>query len=75
MAVTHVLLELLNLYLESTTWKSGFRDYMIACHNAKQGWIAQSTSFNANEEMDMNAKKKNSITFDDKVEHFFGLGF
>jgi hypothetical protein len=40
MAAVHVFLEVLNLYIEARTWKTHFRDYMIACHNAKQGWIA-----------------------------------
>ena len=76
MAVTHVFLELINLYLESTTWNCGFRDYMIACHNAKQGWIAQSTSFiTTDESNDDESKKKVAITFDDKEEEFCSLGF
>jgi len=76
MAVTHVFLELINLYLESTTWKCGFRDYMIACHNAKQGWIAQSASFiTTDESNDDESKKKVDITFDDKEEEFCNLGF
>ena len=45
MAIIHVLLEFMNLYIEARTWKTNFRDYMIACHNAKQGWIAQRTAF------------------------------
>ena len=40
-AIVHVLLELMNLYFESRTLKTMFRDYMVACYNAKQGWIAQ----------------------------------
>lgn len=45
MACIHVFLEFANLYIEARTWKTNFRDYMIACHNAKQGWIAQRTAF------------------------------
>lgn len=40
-ASVHVILEFMNLYLESKTWDTGYRDYMVACYNAKQGWIAQ----------------------------------
>ena len=54
MALIHMVLESLNLYIEAKTWNNGLRDYMIACHNAKQGWIAQSTSFDASVETDTN---------------------
>ena len=50
MAFTHIVLEVLNLYIESVTWRTKIRDYVIACHNAKQGWIAQRTSFIATDE-------------------------
>lgn len=40
-AIIHVFLEIMNLYFESQTWKTMARDYMVACYNAKQGWIAQ----------------------------------
>ena len=35
LAAVHVFLEFINLLIESRTWKTKFRDYMIACHNAK----------------------------------------
>ena len=50
MAVIHVVLEIINLYIESVTWRTSLRDYIIACHNAKQGWIAQKTRFIATDE-------------------------
>lgn len=69
MALIHVFLETLNLVFEARTWKTHFRDYIIACHNAKQGWIAQSMAIT---ETDENKKSElnNNITFDDKVEMF-----
>ena len=44
-ACLHVILELSNLYLESKTSQSSFRDYMVACYNARQGWLPQEGDF------------------------------
>lgn len=34
-AAIHVVLEYMNLYFESKTWKTTLWDFMIACYNAK----------------------------------------
>lgn len=74
MAIIHVFLEFLNLYIESQTWRTSFRDYMIACHNAKQGWIAQRTKFIATDEHNQ-FKERPPIKFDDNQETFCSLGY
>ena len=37
----HLFLELIYLYLESRASKTNFMDYIVACYNARQGWIPQ----------------------------------
>lgn len=44
-AFIHVIFELINLYLESSTSQTSFADYMVACYNARQGWIPQQEDF------------------------------
>lgn len=34
-AIVHIILEVINLYLESKTCQTSFFDYMIACYNAR----------------------------------------
>lgn len=48
-AVIHVIFEVINLKLEARTSETTFKDYMVACYNARQGWIPQQSAFSANE--------------------------
>jgi len=38
-AIIHIVFELINLYLEASTWDTQILDYVVASYNAKQGWI------------------------------------
>lgn len=78
MAVLHVFLEVVNLHIEARTWKTHFRDYMVACHNAKQGWIAQRTDFiasNLGQNDHRIDHKREAIQFDNKEDYFCNQGF
>ena len=59
--------------IEAKTWKVPLRGYMVACHNAKQGWIAQSTDFISTNKPIKEDKKH--IKFDENNEKFCNLGF
>ena len=74
MALIHVILEGINLIIEAKTWKVPLRGYMIACHNAKQGWIAQSTAFISTDK-ENKEQDKMPIKFDENTEQFCGQGF
>lgn len=38
-ALIHLILEWLNLWIESKVYQCNITEYMVACYNAKQGWI------------------------------------
>ena len=44
-ALIHVILETINLHLESKTSHTGFQDYMVACYSARLGWLPQEKDF------------------------------
>ena len=45
MAVIHLVFEGFNLRLESKISRTTLMDYMVACYNARQGWIPKRDDF------------------------------
>lgn len=74
-ALIHVILEIINLYMESKTQHTNLKDYVVACYNAKQGWIAQQTSLISSMGTKDQDQKMQEIKFDDNNEEFCGHGF
>lgn len=61
-----MLLELLNIYIESRTTSSYFPNYLVACYNARQGWVPQQHYFHT-----LDYKNHQLIEFDNKNKKFF----
>ena len=68
MAIMHLVFEMINLFLESRTARTTFSDYMVACYNARQGWIPQKDDFY--KEYNKEDPKKNIIELDNKAKKF-----
>jgi hypothetical protein len=41
MAVIHLILEMVKLYLEAAASKEKLLNYIVACYSARQGWIPE----------------------------------
>ena len=76
-AIVHIILELINLYIEARTWETQLLDYVVASYNAKQGWIPQQAEFTTYDGQKKQQAKKDPETFnfDQKDGEFCGQGF
>ena len=72
-AVIHFILEMLSMYIDARTSDSFFTDYLVACYNARQGWLPQAHDLNDND-LDKEGKPK-TIEFDNKQKDLCKLGF
>ena len=66
-AFVHLFLEIVNIYFEAETSDSFFVDYLVACYNARQGWVPQQKDFYNN--------SVKPIEFDNKNKDFKSLIF
>ena len=64
-AVIHLILEVFNLYFESSTSGSFPMHYMMSCYNARQGWIPQQHDFDI-----ADGETSSVIEFDNKEKMF-----
>lgn len=64
-AAIHVILEYMNLYFESKTWKISVGDFMIACYNAKQGWVPHQTQLMQYKALNRSDEKSLPISYDE----------
>ena len=59
-AIVHLILEMVNIYVEAETSNSFLANYLVACYNARQGWVPQQTDFynNSTEPIEFDNKNK-----------------
>lgn len=46
-ACIHVILECINLFIETIVSSTPFKDYVVCCYNAREFWMPNSKSFKA----------------------------
>ena len=39
LAIIHIVFELISLYVEASTSETPFKNYLVACYNARQYWV------------------------------------